>query len=57
MIFGAVRQLIDKAVEGAAVRREALSMTDTLVNHVAAHEIGHAIYSLDSVKDIIKVQS
>ena len=25
--------------------------------HVAAHEIGHAIYSLDSVRDIIKVST
>ena len=29
----------------------------TIVYHVAAHEIGHAIYSLDSVRDIIKVST
>ena len=25
--------------------------------HVAAHEIGHAIYGLDAVKDVIKVST
>ena len=25
--------------------------------HVAAHEIGHAIYSLDSLRDVIKVST
>jgi hypothetical protein len=30
---------------------------DTIVYHVAAHEIGHAIYGLDAVKDIIKVRN
>lgn len=29
----------------------------TIVYHVAAHEIGHAIYSLDSVRDVIKVST
>ena len=29
----------------------------TIVWHVAAHEIGHAIYSLDSVKNVIKTST
>ncbi len=29
----------------------------TIVWHVAAHEIGHAIYGLDGVKDAIKVST
>ena len=29
----------------------------TIVYHVASHEIGHAIYSLDSVRDIITVST
>mmetsp|Transcript_20019 Transcript_20019/g.60503 ORF Transcript_20019/g.60503 Transcript_20019/m.60503 type:complete len:574 (-) Transcript_20019:1909-3630(-) len=53
----AVRSLIDRVVEGAEGRRSALETTDTLVNHVAAHEIGHAIYSLDSIKDVLKVDT
>ena len=44
-----------RVVEGAHHRCGALNTADTLVNHVAAHEIGHAIYSLDSIKDVLKV--
>ena len=40
----AVRELIDAVVEDAPRRRAAIETLDTLVNHVAAHEIGHAIY-------------
>ena len=29
----------------------------TIVWHVAAHEIGHAIYGLDGVKDVIKTST
>lgn len=53
----AVRELIDAVVADAPTRRQSIETLDTLVNHVAAHEVGHAIYSLDSVKDIIKADT
>ena len=45
----AVRALIDAVVADAPMRRECVQTLDTLVNHVAAHEVGHAIYSVRSV--------
>jgi hypothetical protein len=41
-----VRELIDAVVADASNRRECIDTLDTLVNHVAAHEVGHAIYSV-----------
>jgi hypothetical protein len=42
----AVRALIDAVVADAPTRRGCVETLDTLVNHVAAHEVGHAIYSV-----------
>ena len=36
-------------------RKDLIATIPTLVYHVAAHEIGHAIYGLDAVQDVIKV--
>ena len=36
-------------------RAEWIDTIETIVYHVGPHEIGHAIYGLDSLKDVIKV--
>lgn len=38
-------------------RADDIDTVGTIVYHVAAHEIGHAIYGLDAVKDVIKVST
>jgi len=41
--------------DGNLVKR--MDALDTIVYHVSAHEFGHAIYNLEAVKKIIKVES
>ena len=52
-----MRALIDAVVADAPKRRECVETLDTLVNHVAAHEVGHAIYSVRSVPSSLAHQS
>ncbi|CAL8470879.1 g10421 [Coccomyxa elongata] len=50
------RDLASKVLADPA-RKDSINTVGTIVWHVAAHEIGHAIYGLDAVKDAIKVST
>ncbi|BDA45526.1 hypothetical protein COCOBI_07-3130 [Coccomyxa sp. Obi] len=50
------RDLASKVLADPA-RKDSINTVGTIVWHVAAHEIGHAIYGLDAVKDVIKVST
>ena len=49
------RELAERVCADSS-RKELIATIPTLVYHVAAHEIGHAIYGLDAVQDVIKVR-
>ncbi|KAL9655011.1 hypothetical protein ABK040_008795 [Willaertia magna] len=51
------KDLIKKVCANAESLFEYLTAIDTIKNHVAAHELGHAIYNLENVKDTIKVDT
>ncbi|KAK9831583.1 hypothetical protein WJX74_001220 [Apatococcus lobatus] len=55
----AARQVTAKKLAASVLeepaRQDCIDTIGTLVYHVAAHEIGHAIYGLDAMKDAIKV--
>ena len=48
-------ELVDKVFSNSQELHSYMSAVDIIKNHVAAHEIGHAIYNLDVVKEHIKL--
>jgi len=49
--------LAEKIVADSSSAIETLDAIDSIVYHIAAHEVGHAIYGLDHVRKVIKAET
>ncbi|EFC42681.1 predicted protein [Naegleria gruberi] len=49
--------LVNKVCENSEELASYINTIDTIKNHIAAHEIGHAIYNLEFIKEHIKVDT
>lgn len=51
------RELVQQIYDNADSLAPRLDAVDTIVYHVAAHEVGHGIYNLEALKSELKADT